>query len=366
MDIRLQVQKRLDELGWSAYRLVNELKGKKVVCHFRDKTKLKEYTQVMKTVPAVAIYEFLADKAALNSDYLGMVWDVLGKAENTAQQKTTTPEKGAKIKAVTKQKTTAKEDAKRSQFVLNNICYLYVKYGGHEGCCAVSELADFGNHVSELLTKRGDIADGLFADGFLKKTAGKISITAKGWKAWSRWKDYPMMLQVISDPKGWDIPAEIARIKKTSPEIAEDIILRMEMKKQSKNSSRQRTQSAVFEGVHSPTIAAKKATAKEDEPRYSLDSKGNPIPGCLKEDPRQEEKSIRSTELCNALEKAGFKVNENSITRISDGCRMYIHEIDWNYVCNVPGITIQNVIDHYRNWPANNTVKKNAKRTGGK
>jgi hypothetical protein len=57
MDIRKVIQKRLGELGWSTYRLVEAVKGK---------------------VPASSIYGFIAAKHSLNSDHLGHVFDVLG------------------------------------------------------------------------------------------------------------------------------------------------------------------------------------------------------------------------------------------------------------------------------------------------
>lgn len=62
-NLRDAVLDELDRRGWSHYRLVQELKGK------RHKGK---------DVPAVTVYEFLRGETAINSTDLGLIFDVLG------------------------------------------------------------------------------------------------------------------------------------------------------------------------------------------------------------------------------------------------------------------------------------------------
>lgn len=63
-DLREAVRAEMERRGWTAYRLVQELKGK------RPKGK---------DVPPVTVYEFLRDKepTAINSADLGLIFDAL-------------------------------------------------------------------------------------------------------------------------------------------------------------------------------------------------------------------------------------------------------------------------------------------------
>jgi len=62
-DLREAVLAELTRREWSAYRLVQALKGK------RPKGK---------DVPAVTVYEFLRGETAINSTDLGLIFDALG------------------------------------------------------------------------------------------------------------------------------------------------------------------------------------------------------------------------------------------------------------------------------------------------
>jgi hypothetical protein len=62
-NLREAVQKELERRGWSAYRLVQELKGKRK--DGRD-------------VPPATIYEFLRGETTINSADLGLIFDALG------------------------------------------------------------------------------------------------------------------------------------------------------------------------------------------------------------------------------------------------------------------------------------------------
>lgn len=61
-NLRDAVQAELDRREWTAYRLVQELKGKR---------------PGKKDVPAATIYEFLRGESAINSTDLGLIFDVL-------------------------------------------------------------------------------------------------------------------------------------------------------------------------------------------------------------------------------------------------------------------------------------------------
>jgi hypothetical protein len=61
-DLRAAVQRELDRRGWTAYRLIQELKGK------RPKGA---------NVPPQTVYRFLRAEAAINSDDLGLIFDAL-------------------------------------------------------------------------------------------------------------------------------------------------------------------------------------------------------------------------------------------------------------------------------------------------
>jgi hypothetical protein len=61
-DLREVVIKELHERGWSAYQLVQSLKGKR---------------SNGKDVPAATVYEFVRGKTTINSEYLGLIFDVL-------------------------------------------------------------------------------------------------------------------------------------------------------------------------------------------------------------------------------------------------------------------------------------------------
>jgi hypothetical protein len=64
-DLREAVLAEMERRGWSTYRLVQELKGKRAKG---------------KDVPAITVYEFLRDKkpTAINSVDLGLIFDALG------------------------------------------------------------------------------------------------------------------------------------------------------------------------------------------------------------------------------------------------------------------------------------------------
>lgn len=62
-DLRKTVQRELKRQKWSAYKLVQELKGKRANG---------------KNVPPAIIYAFLRGETTLNSDDLGLIFDALG------------------------------------------------------------------------------------------------------------------------------------------------------------------------------------------------------------------------------------------------------------------------------------------------
>jgi hypothetical protein len=62
-DLRKAVLAEMNRRGWSTYRLIQELKGKR---HGR------------KDVPAATVYEFLRGETTINSDDLGLIFDALG------------------------------------------------------------------------------------------------------------------------------------------------------------------------------------------------------------------------------------------------------------------------------------------------
>jgi hypothetical protein len=62
-DLRLIVVRELRRRGWSNYRLVQELKGKRPAG--RD-------------VPSMTMYQFLRGQHSINSLDLGLIFDVLG------------------------------------------------------------------------------------------------------------------------------------------------------------------------------------------------------------------------------------------------------------------------------------------------
>jgi hypothetical protein len=61
-DLREAVTKELERRGWSVYRLVQSLKGKR---------------PDGKDVPPATIYEFCRGETAINSDDLGIIFEVL-------------------------------------------------------------------------------------------------------------------------------------------------------------------------------------------------------------------------------------------------------------------------------------------------
>jgi hypothetical protein len=62
-DLRKAVLAEMGRRGWSAYRLIQELKGRR---------------PGGKDVPAPTIYEFLRGETSINSDDLGLIFDALG------------------------------------------------------------------------------------------------------------------------------------------------------------------------------------------------------------------------------------------------------------------------------------------------
>jgi len=62
-NLREAVLDELSRRGWSNYRLVQALKGKR---------------PGGKDVPAATVYEFLRGESAINSADLGLIFDVLG------------------------------------------------------------------------------------------------------------------------------------------------------------------------------------------------------------------------------------------------------------------------------------------------
>lgn len=69
-DLRQAIQDELDRRKWSAYQLVQALKGKR-----KDG----------KDVPAATIYEFLRGATTINSEYLGLIFDALGLSVRRAK-----------------------------------------------------------------------------------------------------------------------------------------------------------------------------------------------------------------------------------------------------------------------------------------
>ena len=61
-NLREAVAAEMDRRGWSAYRLVQELKGKR---------------PGGKDVPPATVYEFLRGETEINSADLGLIFDVL-------------------------------------------------------------------------------------------------------------------------------------------------------------------------------------------------------------------------------------------------------------------------------------------------
>lgn len=61
-DLREVVVNELERRGWSVYRLVQALKGRR---------------RGGKDVPPVTVYEFCRGETAINSDDLGIIFDVL-------------------------------------------------------------------------------------------------------------------------------------------------------------------------------------------------------------------------------------------------------------------------------------------------
>jgi hypothetical protein len=62
-DLREAVQKEMERREWSTYQLVQALKGKR---------------EGGKDVPSATVYEFLRGETTINSEYLGLILDVLG------------------------------------------------------------------------------------------------------------------------------------------------------------------------------------------------------------------------------------------------------------------------------------------------
>jgi hypothetical protein len=61
-DLRAAVKKEMDRRGWTPYRLVKELRGKR-----SDGT----------NVPTTTVYEFVNEGTPINSRDLGLIFDVL-------------------------------------------------------------------------------------------------------------------------------------------------------------------------------------------------------------------------------------------------------------------------------------------------
>jgi len=62
-DLRNAVLKELARRDWTAYQLVQALKGKRADG---------------KDIPAATVYEFLRGASTINSEYLGLIFDALG------------------------------------------------------------------------------------------------------------------------------------------------------------------------------------------------------------------------------------------------------------------------------------------------
>lgn len=76
LDVRELAKRRLAELRWSAFRLVHELQKREV--------RMTNGTNTI--ISKACIYQFLAGKSSLNSDYLGAVLEACGLSVTVVRQ----------------------------------------------------------------------------------------------------------------------------------------------------------------------------------------------------------------------------------------------------------------------------------------